>query len=55
MEMEEDAFNAYKRAKDLLPTDDNITETNRAWLRQLFQKFERENEKWKKTGSIEEL
>jgi tetratricopeptide (TPR) repeat protein len=53
LEKYQEAFNAFKRAKDLLPTDNNnLSESNKAFLRENLEKFDREGDKWRKTGSI---
>jgi tetratricopeptide (TPR) repeat protein len=54
MEKYQEAFNAFKRAKELLPTDNNgLTEGNKGFLKESLEKFDKEGEKWRKTGSID--
>jgi ribosomal protein L32E len=54
LEKYQDAFNAFKRAKELLPTDNNdLNEGNKVFLRINLEKFDKEGEKWRKTGSID--
>lgn len=53
IEKYQEAFTAFKRAKEMLPTDNNnLSESNRAFLKENLEKFDKEGEKWKKTGSI---
>lgn len=53
LERYQEAFNAFTRAKQILPTDNNnLSESNKAFLRQNLALFEAEGQKWRKTGSI---
>ena len=53
LERYQEAFSAFKRAKDLLPTDNNnLSEANKTFLRTNLENFDKEGEKWRKTGSI---
>jgi tetratricopeptide (TPR) repeat protein len=54
LEKYQDAFAAFKRAKELLPTDNNnLSEDNKGFLKENLEKFDKEGEKWRKTGSID--
>ena len=49
----QDAFAAFSRAKELLPTDNNgLSEDNKNFLRENLAKLDKEGEIWRKTGSI---
>lgn len=49
----QDAFAAFARAKEILPTDNNnLSEANKNFLRENLDLFDKEGEKWRKTGSI---
>ena len=52
-EQYQDAFAAFARAKEMLPTDNNnLSDSNKKFLRENLEKFDKEGEKWRKTGSI---
>ncbi len=54
LEKYQDAFNAFKRAKELLPTDNNnLSQGNKDFLKKNLDNFEKEGDKWLKTGSID--
>jgi hypothetical protein len=53
MEMYQDAFTAFAKAKEILPTDNNgLSQGNRAFLNENISKFDKEGDNWRKTGSI---
>ena len=50
----QDAFTALARAKEILPTDNNnLSEGNKLFLKENLDLFDKEGEKWRKTGSID--
>lgn len=44
----------FTNAKQCLPSDTNIEQSNKQFLSNQIEKFEKEGEKWKKTGSMTE-
>ena len=53
--MYQDAFTAFARAKELLPSDNNdLSSANKIFLKEHLEKFDIEGEKWRKSGSINE-
>ena len=49
----QDAFTAFARAKEMLPTDNNnLSESNKAFLRENLELFDKEHEQRRKTGPI---
>jgi hypothetical protein len=54
-QMYQDAFTAFARAKELLPTDNNdLSKENKIFLKENLDKFDIEGEKWRKSGYINE-
>ncbi len=54
-QMYQDAFTAFARAKELLPTDNNdLSKENQIFLKENLDKFDIEGERWRKSGSINE-
>jgi tetratricopeptide (TPR) repeat protein len=54
LEKYQDAFAAFKRANELLPTDNNrLSKGNKSFIKENLEKFDKEGEKWRKTGSID--
>lgn len=53
VEMYQDAFNALAMAKEILPTDNNnLSAGNKTFLKDTLEKFDKEGEMWRRTGSI---
>ena len=55
LEMFNQAFDAFEKAKEILPTDNNnLSEGNKTFLQSNIEKFDKQGDKWRKTGSIGE-
>jgi hypothetical protein len=52
LEKYQDAFNAFKRARSCCPRTTTISPGNKTFLKRNLEDFDKEGDKWRKTGTI---